>query len=298
MKKLFPILLAVLLLTACGKEEAEQTTVPTTATPTTQTVTPATEDTGPEGVLENKDTQTVYLLTRMSVLDDMGDESWYREYEYNDKGQKTEEFEYASTGDLSYRQVFTYDEAGLCTVTETHQMAPYDSSKLASVLTINYTYDDRGRVILQEAYEEGVLVNYDEFTYDDHGNILSQHNEFGEDQLDLTYEYTYDSQGNMLSCKEYQNGELMGTTEQTFDAENRLATSAYFDAGGMLMNRSEYVWEETTETETHYDMDGNVITSVVTTYDENGCITFQENQYSDGTVTMTEYFYEPFEIMK
>lgn len=299
MKKLFPIFLALLLLVGCGKEEPAETTVPTTVPAQTAVQTEATEDTGPEGVLEEKDTQTVYLMTRMSVLDDSGNESWYREYEYNELGQKTEEFEYASTGGLSYRSVYTYDETGLCTAMEVHQMDSFDSSKLASILTVKYTYDENGRVTLQQSYEEDILTGYDEFTYDEQGNYLTYKMYFGgELAYDWAYTYEYDANGNTLSREEMLNGELAYTLECKYDAQGRCTENITRTADGYVESRSVMVWEGNTETRTYYDMEDNAYLTTVSTYDEQGNITFQENQYSDGTVTMTEYFYEPFEITK
>lgn len=299
MKKLFPILLAALLLTACGGQEPEETNVPTTTASTIQTVAPATDDTGPEGVLENKDTQTVYLLTRMSVLDDSGSESWYREYEYNDLGLKAEEFEYTNTGDLSYRSVYTYNDQGLCTAMETHQMDSFDASKLASILTVKYTYDDQGRLVMQQSYEADTLTGYDEFTYDEQGNYLTYKMYFGgELAYDWVYRYQYDEQGNILSREEMLNGELAYTLECKYDDQGRCMESVTRTADGFVDSRVTMVWEGSTETRSYYDMEDNLFLTTVSTYDEQGNLTYQESQYSDGTVTMTEYFYEPFEITK
>ena len=295
MKKLFPILLVLLLLTACTKEEPEKTTPPTTAAPTFQTEAPATGDTGPEGVLEEKDTQTVYLMTRMSSLDESGAENWYREYEYNDRGWKTGEFEYSSTGELSYHSVFTYDDAGLCTTTETNYMDPYDASKLARVTLIRHSYDEKGRVIKHESFEDEVLVDTTELTYDDHGNILTNHMQ---DMGKLSYTYEYDAQGNILTREEYLDGELTYIFTCKYDDQGRITENFTHNTAGVLEMRSVFTWEGTTQTATYYDMEDKVFLTTVTTYDDQGNLTFQENQYPDGTVTMTEYFYEPFEITK
>lgn len=295
MKKIFPILLAALiLLSACGKEEAEET-IKCTVSPTETTTATTSSTEGPEGVLEDKDTETVYLLTRMSVLDDSGNESWYREYEYNELGQKIEEFEYASIGDLSYHSVFTYDEAGLCTVTETNYMDPYDSSKLASVTVIRHTYDDKGRVIKHESFEDEVLVDTIELTYDDHNNILTNHMQ---DMGKLSYTYEYDANGNILTREEYLDGELTYIFTCKYDDQGRVTENFTHNAAGDLEMRSVFAWEGTTQTATYYDMEDKVFLTTISTYDDQGNITFQENHYSDGTVTMTEYFYEPFEITK
>lgn len=297
MKKYIPIILVLLLLlTACGKEEAEQTTIPTTAAPTIQTEPPATED--PEGILEEKDTETVYLLARMSVLDENGQEIRYREYEYNEKGQLAEEFEY-SENTLSYRTVYTYDESGRCTTMQTHHMDYFEPEKVASRITITYTYDEKGNILLQQTYEDDTLVSYDEFTYDNHGNHLTYKMYFGgELAYDWAYRCIYDKNGNLLSREEFLDGQLAYRVEFTYDEQNRCTGNTTYTFDGSVESQSVITWEGTTETRTYYDMEGCVSLTTVTTCDEQGNIAFQENQYSDGTVTMTEYFYEPFEIVK
>lgn len=298
MKKAISILLILmLLLTACGGETGSQTTeVPTEATlPGSGETVPATEataDQGPEGVTDPPgDTVTVHVLTRMAQLDETGSQRWHREYEYDHLGRKAAESEYDSTGSLTYRQVFTYDEAGLCTASELHQGD-------APVVTTTYVYDDLGRVVRQQSLEEGVVISTDEITYDEYGNQLTYKMYFGDELVyDWSYICSYDENGNLLTREEYSGGELVFTVECRYDSLGRPSETLTYRADGTLENRSTFAWEGTTEIRAYYDREDNLYLTSVTTYDDRGNVTFQENQYSGGTVTMTEYTYEPIEIL-
>lgn len=298
MKKVISILLILmLLLTACSGEPTPQPTdAPTEATlPATGETAGATEaptDQGPEGVTDPPgDTVTVYVLTRMAQLDETGGERWHREYEYDHLGRKSAESEYDSAGSLTYRQVFTYDDAGLCTASELTQGN-------APAMTTTYAYDDQGRVVLQQSFEDGALISSDEITYDDHGSQLTYKMYFGEELVyDWSYVCSYDDKGNLLTREEYLSGELVYTVECRYDSQGRPSETLTYQADGTLEMRSAFTWEGTTEIRTYYDREDNPYLTSVTTYDAYGNITFQESQYSDGTVTMTEYTYEPIEIL-
>lgn len=298
MKKLFPIFLALLLLVGCGKKEPEETikcTVSPTET-TIQTEPPATEDTGPEGVLDEKDTQTVYLLKQAVRTADDSSLLWCWEYEYDAQGNLVEERLYNEDNQLFGRLAYSAYENGY-PLTIDDYFYDYDQAERLAY-SRHFSYDENGNILTIQWIQNGTVSETNTFTYDDHGNVLSQRNTFGEEELTYAYEYTYDDKGNVLTCREFQNNEPTGTTEQIFDASGTLVSVSYFDYSGYLVSREEITWEGTTKTKITYDMDGNVTMTDVTTYDENGNITFQENQYPDGTVTMTEYFYEPFEITK
>lgn len=297
MKRFLPLILAfLLLLSACGKEAGPQATeapTETTAPATGETAETAetAADQGPEGITDPPgDTVTVHVLTRMAQLDETGSERWHREYEYDQLGRKTAESEYGSDGSLSYRQVFTYDASGRCTAAELQQGD-------APVMTTTYAYDDRGRVVLQQSFEDGVLVSSDEITYDEYGNQLTYKMYFGEELVyDWSYVCSYDENGLLLTREEYLSGDLVYTVECRYDSQGRVAENITRTADGSVDSRTRIVWEGTTEIKTYYDREDNAYLTSVTTYDGSGNVTFQENQYSDGTVTMTEYTYEPIEI--
>jgi len=301
MKRLFPLILTfALLLCGCGKQEPQQaeTTLPSTAAPVE---TPAPTETtgadqGPEGILENKDTQTVYLLKRVIRSNESGGRIWLQEYEYDELGQLTEQLEYTPENTLAYRTVYSGYENGLYTRLDSYF---YDAD-MAEHLDFSQTfaYDDQGRVVYTELIQDGEITETTTFTYDDYGNVLSQTVDFGGFTQEITYEYVYDPQGNLLTCREYQDGSLMGTTEQSYDEQGILSQVIYFDYSGALLSRQEITWEGSTESKITYDADGNISILDVTAYDESGNPTLAESQYYGESLTITEYTYEPFEIQK
>lgn len=307
MKNLLPILLAIaLLFAACGGEPAEPSAeIPTEVTgsaagETTQaaeTTGPA-ADQSPEGVTDPPgDTVTVHLLTRMAQLDETGAVLWYREYTYNSLGQLTGEAEYGDTGVLSSRTVCTYNARGLCESRQIHQMDPLEPGVESCILTTRYSYDENGRVARQESWENDVLRGWDEFTYDHMGSRLTcQCYQDGSLVLDWSYICRYDEEGNLLSREELLGGQPVYTLEFSYDSSGRCTGSVTYTADGIVENRCVITWEGTTETSTCFDREDNPYLTTVTTYDGQGNITFRESLFSDGTVTMTEYTYEPFEI--
>jgi len=110
MRRILSIMIMCLLLAGCGKADTPaQTTAPATPAETVAVTTaPATE--GPEGILEEKQTETVYLLTRTTVYSGEAQEDWHRECTYDAAGRLVEEFDYVAGHTLSARCSYTYDE--------------------------------------------------------------------------------------------------------------------------------------------------------------------------------------------
>lgn len=288
MKRMIPLLLTLLLLLcACGRvKDVPETTgtfpIETTAAPT---------ETSPEGVSE-EDTETIFVLTKMTVMDSSGVESWHREYDYDENGFRTAEREISGTGETVYEKKHTAGDDGNCVLTEI-----FESGKMTH--HSQYAYDDQGRVTKEELYENGALVERIEYAYDDYGNQLSM-KIYMDDQLQMewTFSYTYDEHGNILTREEILSGELYGTSQMTYDENGNCVTSVIYAPDGSVQSRTESIWEGSTETRFCYDADDVAYLTSIITYDDAGNITFQENQYSGGSTTMTEYTYAPIEIKK
>lgn len=288
MKRLFSIMLTLLLLlTACGGERNVPETTGTTPIETSAAPT----ETSPEGVSE-EDTETIFVLTKMTVMDSNGAESWHREYNYDENGFRTAEREISSSGETIYEKKHTAGDDGNCVLTEI-----FESGKMTA--HSQYAYDDQGRVVKEELYENGALIERIEYAYDGHGNHLSM-KIYMDDQLQMewTFAYTYDENGNILTQEEVLSGELYGTSQMTYDENGNCTGSIVYAADGSVQSRTESIWEGSTETRFCYDADDVAYLTSVITYDETGNITFQENQYSGGSTTMTEYTYAPIEIKK
>lgn len=285
-KRLLPvILILLLLLAACGGKKPGQTEEGPGPSETISRE-------GPEGILDQTGTGTVYRLTRMTQQNGIGGGDLHREYDYDENGILIEEREYSSTGELTYRRAYTLDDQGRVAsslVTEAD----------GSQYTQKFSYDEAGRVTLRQSYQNGVVTDYGEYSYDDHGNQLTVKAYYdGELAMDYSFSYTYDGSGNILMREEYLDGELVSRVEFSYDEKGREAGSVSYDPEGGIMTRTESTWEDRTETVIYSDMDGNAYLTSVTTYDPEGNMTFQENQYGGGGTVITEFTYEPIEIQK
>lgn len=284
MKRLLPLLLAaLLLLTACGGEEA---------TEPTETQAPTYLGEGPEGILDDDTPTTVYKLMRVVSLDEEGVEQWHREFIYDANGFCTEEMEVTSAGTVTYRNVNTPNALGqtaTTVVTEANGMT----------YTIEYQYDNQGNMISQSNYVDGEMVDSTQYTYDDHGNYLSLQQYYYQDLImDYRFEYTYNDRGDQIIRDEYMNDELLSHVEMEYDEQGREIASHSTVAGGASQSRTVSTWEGLTETREYYGMDGDepYMVSVIT-YDDHGNVILDQSQYAGGGFTMMEYTYEPFEVM-
>lgn len=288
MKRLIPVILTLLLLlTACGGEEMTETTGGAASEQ------PTYSNEGPEGILEEKDTETVYKIAKMTVMGETGEIRWYREYVYDENGFCMEEHETSNQGELTYRRANTPDELGR---TAESQITEFGGRSY----TIKYSYDDQNRVTREETWENGALFEYTEYTYDDQGNYLTLKQYYdGEVVMDYAFSYTYDEQGNQTVMEESLFGELLYRVENTYDADGRVVSSVTTLSSGEIQSRTESSWDGMTETRNYYTGEETeaYMTSVVT-YDAAGNVVFEETRYSGEVTSMTEYVYEPFEVKK
>lgn len=285
MKRLFIFMLSIMLiLTACGGENAENPT---------ETQAPTYSNEGPEGILDDDAPTTVYKLVRVVSVDEEGVEQWHREFIYDANGFCTEESEISSAGTVTYRNVNTPNAQG-----QTASTLVTEASGMT--YTIEYQYDDRGNMISQSNYVDGECVDSTQYTYDDHGNYLTLQQYYFQDLImDYRFEYTYDAQGNQLTRDEYMNGELLSHVEMVYDDQGREISSQSTVAGGASQSRTVSTWEGLTETREYYGMDNDepYMVSVIT-YDDHGNVLLDQSQYAGGNFTMMEYTYEPFEVTK
>ena len=281
MKKIVPLLLAVLLLAGC-----------------VQTYDGPTET---RSVLTR--TQTTYLY----------EESQYQrtDYAYDIYGNQVMELEYGirshdEEAEPHLKTVRAFDENGNCT-----RQRQYDVSGLfpRKIVDIRYEYDDRGRMTahrdsLEEQYSwtavyddeartmtctypHAVSVSY----FDDHGNTVRQETVFENgDTSGIIYEF--DANGNRISARYEETG---GTTLHTYayDDQGRVLTiTETTDGGTELLFRYEYQDDCTIQ----YNFDG---THIVTAYNADGCITHEYHTDSSGYVTMdTQYYYTEIQVPK
>lgn len=289
MKRILPwILVLALLLCGCGGEGNESTG------PAGSGASGETQSTeAPEGILEEKETNTVYKLVVMTVMNENGEELRRVEYTYDDFGFCTAEQEYSNIGGGTCSRVHTSDGSGLPVDT---LVTEADGSQYK----IAYTYDEQGRVTREAIFRDGTLTEKTEYTYDDRGNYLSIRQYYGEELvMDYSFSYTYDANGNAVEEDEYQFGEPVYHVTTTYDNQGREVSSVSTVGTGEVQSRRECSWDGLTETRCYYSGDETepyMIT--VATYDDAGNVVFEQTRQGDMVISTTEYVYEPFEVNK
>lgn len=297
MKRFLSILICVLLFAGCGRQDAPvQTTAPAQTVPVT-TVPPETE--GPEGVLEEKQTETVWLLTRMVTRSGDRLEDWRREYVYDADGKLAEEFEYTAGNTLTARRMYEYDADGRMTVQTVEHISHEDPTKVEMTLVTHYTYGDDGLLHTTEVFENGELSTRVTYAYDEMGRETeSVTTPGGVEEIRYITRSTYSEDGRLAEKADIYEDELMYRTEYTYDEAGLLTGTQDYDINGNPTSSMTVSWEGSTKTVTYYDMTGAVYLTDVTAYNESGEPTLSESVYADGEVVTTEYTYEPREIQK
>ena len=291
MKKIIPVMLVLLLLlSACGGKKPEQTN-PTGGADVPQ-ITETQTPTDSEGVLDPT-TEIRYLLVKMIVTNDLGQELWGRDYTYDENGFCTQEREYSNIGAAPYSRVNAPDALGRIG-TSTYTEAD------GSQYTITYTYDELDRCIREDVLRESGERERLEYSYNEQGNYLTL-KQYIDDQLvvDYSFSYTYDGKGNQVSMDEYLFGELMNHVATVYDADGRELATTTTLVNGEIMSRTESQWDGLTETRLYFSGDETEPFMVsVFTYDDQGNVVFEETSQSGMILNRSEYIYEPFEVKK
>lgn len=290
MKKLISIFIILsLLLCGCGGREVPETTAPQESTPVAE-VTEAPTDA--EGV-QDPATERRYLLVKMIVTNDAGQELWGREYTYDDTGFCVSEREYSNIGSAAYTRVNTPDVLGRIA-------SSVFTESDSSTYTATYTYDEFGRCLREEIRREDGTEEYTEYSYNEQGNYLTLKQYIGgELVVDYAFSYTYDGQGNQVSMDEYLFGELMYHISMEYDDQGREIASVTNLVNGEIQSRTQSSWDGLTETRLFYTgQEQEPFMVSVFTYDENGNVVFEETRQGDTVLNRAEYIYEPFEVKK
>ena len=232
------------------------------------------------------------------------------EYDYDENGYQTEFREYRN-GVLTQTNIYENDTFGnILKVTSI-------SDGKTTVFDHNLILDDDGRILLQEASSEGVLLYTLEYTYDKNGNKTSEvytTMKEGIAKIIRNMELTYDRKSQLIReihhnkdgsylLNDYKDGkqiktasydssdELLSYWEYTYNDKGQLiieSSYAYQRHGdsrtSILTNYNLYTYDETGYVVTctnHSTRDRPVETYSVTTYDEYGNKLLQE-RYMDG----------------
>lgn len=299
MKRILVILICVLLLAGCGREDGSVQTTEATSVETVAVTTAPGETEGPEGILEEKQTQTAWLLSRMVTRSGERPEDWRREYLYDAAGKLIEEFDYTAGTTLTARRSYTYDESGRMAVQTVEHISHDDPGKVEMTLITRYTYDEAGLLTAMEVWEGDTLSTYVSYSYDEQGRETeSVTSPGGMEDLRYITRSTYDEAGRLAEKADIFEDELMYRTVYTYDESGILTGSKDLDCNGNQSGAMEVSWEGSTKTVIYYDMTGEIYLTDITTYNEAGEPTLSESVYADGEVVTTEYTYEPYEIQK
>ncbi len=180
------------------------------------------------------------------------------EYSYDDAGNILSSYttlngNFASAVDYSYSEDFsrvTMDYSSAIyephsTVQEREfdaegrviKSSAYDGGELTAVS--EYFYDSQGREIKVISQLQG-YTNVLERTYDKAGNLLIYNVDTGFSQS--RQEYAYDKQGRLLSVEYYQNSELTGCWECSY--EDNVRSTLIYDSQGALASTLRSVLDE------------------------------------------------------
>jgi hypothetical protein len=124
--------------------------------------------------------------------------------------------------------------------------------------TFSYDYDNNGRRSKTSRFENGKLVNYYTYVYNEHGNKIKAERFNSSGEIEEYYIYEYDDDGNLVSEEWYSApGEKIYSIEN--DYQNGLKTkSSTFDENEKMIY--EYVYQ--------YDQKGNIVEELK--YDDLG----------------------------
>ena len=292
MKKIISLMIVLLLLlTACGGDKTPGQTEPsgTAAAPqVTETTVPA----DPEGILDPT-TEIRYLLVKMIVTNDLGQELWGRDYTYDETGFCIQEREYSNIGSSAYSRDNTPDALGR--IGQSVFTQP-DSSQY----TVTYTYDDQGRCVREDVLWDDGTQEHTEYSYNEQGNYLTLKQYIADELVvDYTFSYAYDGKGNQVSMDEYLFGELMNHVTTVYDMDGRELATTTSLVNGEIQSRTESQWDGLTETRLYFSGEETEPFMIsIFTYDDRGNVVFEETRQGDVVINRAEYIYEPFEVKK
>lgn len=286
MKRLLGLLILCLYMTAllcgCGSAQEPEQTADAPQLQETEAVTE--EPTEAEPVYEM---QTVYLCVLKTQTNYEDNSEFKTQMAYNEYGQLVEKWRPEADGSKSSVTTYVYDELGNCTEENT-EYGRYER-----------TYDEQGRMLSELYYSSDVCKSEYRYTYDEAGFVVEEVRiSRYSDERNETYQITYNADHTESLIHYFRNGEANGYTKETYDGNGNVLTTNSYDqndawTGGITYEYDAQgriaVEQHSSSRETQPDYD------VIYTYDENGLLLSKNVDYYYGY--LTEYTYEPFEIL-
>jgi len=178
-------------------------------------------------------------LTEMTENNSLGKIIRNNKHRYDEKGNKIEKIEYKPDGSLFYKHIYKYDDKG------NKIEWRYYNSNLKLIYKWKYKYNDKGYfihgkriysngksdlkstykrnnegvIIEWKQYENGILINNEEYKDDDRGNLIEQIilEKFNFVKKIITYKYEYDKNNNWIKRIIFLDKEPMSITEKTLE---------------------------------------------------------------------------------
>ena len=141
-----------------------------------------------------------------------------------------------------------------------------------------YTYDDEARTRTWKNDTGDTQTTW----FDENGNELRQ--------VSGEYEtiYHYDDRGNRTGWESYQNGQPFDRYEARYDDLDRQIWGGRYDANGTLTSQTEYVYDDEQGIKTYYKNDGG---RRVEYFHGDGRPHMIEDYDADGKLTMLQRYY-------
>ena len=287
MKKMirFAVLMLCIALLTCGcGGKKDDTPDETKGGSLSDLITEPAQTTEPEPVYEK---QTVYLCTmEIQTLHENNAVS-VRCNSYDEYGRKTESWIDLPDGTRGSVSTFTYSDSGN-RMMETTQYGYYDR-----------TYDEAGRILRQLYFSGDECVSEYYYTYNEDGYLIerTETTRYSEEKT-YTYKVTYTPDYSGAVIDSYLNGEKVGYTEETYNADGQVSSYTNYDAEGNWTSGCECTYDSEGRLLQEYkksSRDTQPNYKVIYTYDENGLLKSKDADYYYGHIV--EYTYEAFEIL-
>ena len=222
-------------------------------------------------------------------------------YNYNQLGNKTNEYTYNADGSIDTRSVFTYDNNGLLTQEDSYN--PDGSTGFTNV----YKYDKRGNMISVKLYDtygslflrtsseydandnetkeinytqsvekdkhKDVILNKTTWRYDEKGNMVEEEYYEGDSTITKETTYKYDDNGNKI-VQNKSEGNMSLKSTYKYNSLGIPVEEIQFDANGVFAVKIIYAYDEKGNEieESYYDKDNSLQNHTVfqISYDKNG----------------------------
>lgn len=247
--------------------------------------TETTEETEPAPVYEK---QTVYLCTMQTQTLHENDAVSVRYNSYDEYGRMTESWVELPDGTKGTVTSYTYDESGNCILETYGASSRYER-----------TYDEEGRILSQLYYYGDECSSEHHYTYNKDGYLIerTEITRYSEEKT-YTYKVTYSPDYSSAVIDSYLDGEKIGHTEETYNADGQLTYYKNFASDGKWTSSSKIKYDGNGNKileEREFSRDTQADYDVIYTYDENGLLISMDAAYYYGQIV--EYTYEAFEIL-